>query len=231
MTLAPPITDAYERLRFECLDQLRLRGLDTGSSAEVLLMIRSLVDHYQIQATSSGGQRPLHDPASMVERLARSLLDFGPLTPFLDGTIDYEELIVHGEEVSFIDASGRLVAHDEPVSEHEVEHIVSKLLASVGASADEGHPIVQTQILDGTARLGVVLPPIADRIDVTIRRYLAKRETFDELIEWDAISPAAAALLTVSLRTPRVSSSRANQGQARPRWPMPCFARPIRAFA
>lgn len=202
MTMTPPFLDTYERLRHDCLDQLRLRGLDTGSPADVLAMIRSLVDRYQVDATSSGGQRPLHDPASMVERLGRALLDFGPLTPFLDGTIPYEELIVHGEEVSYIDPSGRLVAHDEPVSEHEIEHIVSKLLASVGASVDEGHPIVQTQILDGSARLGVVLPPVADRIDVTIRRYLAKRETFAELIEWDAISPAAAALLTVSLQTP-----------------------------
>jgi pilus assembly protein CpaF len=202
MTMTPPFLDTYERLRHDCLDQLRLRGLDTGSPSDVLSMIRSLVDRYQVDATSSGGQRPLHDPASMVERLGRALLDFGPLTPFLDGTIAYEELIVHGEEVSYIDPSGRLVAHDEPVSEHEIEHIVSKLLASVGASVDEGHPIVQTQILDGSARLGVVLPPVADRIDVTIRRYLAKRETFAELIEWDAISPAAAALLTVSLQTP-----------------------------
>lgn len=193
---------AYERLRFDCLDQLRLRGLDTASPTDVLSMIRGLVDRYQIEATSSGGLRPLHDPSAMAERLARSLLDYGPLTPFLDGTIEYEELIVHGEEVSYIDTTGRLVAHDEPVSEDEVEHVVSKLLATVGASVDEGHPIVQTQILDGTARLGVVLPPIADRIDVTIRRYLAKRETFDELIDWDAISPAAADLLTLSLRTP-----------------------------
>ena len=202
MTLVPPILDTYEQLRHECLDQLRLRGLDTGSTDEVVSMVGSLVENYQIQATSSGGRRPLHDPASMVRRLVRSLLEFGPLTPFLDGSVEYEELIVHGEEVSFIDTSGRLVAHDEPVSEHEIEHIVSKLLASVGASADEGHPIVQTQILDGSARLGVVLPPIADRIDVTIRRYLAKRETFDELIGWEAISPAAASLLAASLRTP-----------------------------
>ncbi len=202
MTITPPALDAYEHLRYDCLDELRRRGLDTSAQGDVQAMVRSLVDHYQIEATSSGGRRPLHDPAAMVERLSRSLLDFGPLTPFLDGTIDYEELIVHGQEVSYIDTTGRLVAHDEPVSEHEVEHIVSKLLAGVGASVDEGHPIAQTQILDGSARLGVVIPPIADRIDVTIRRYLAKRETFEELIEWDAISPAAAALLTLSLRTP-----------------------------
>ncbi len=198
----PPSLDAYEALRFECLDELRTRGLDTSSSGDVRRMVRSLVDRYQVEATSSGGRRPLHDPAAMVDRLARSLLEFGPLTPFLDGTIDYEELIVHGQEVSYTDTTGRLVAHDEPVSEHEVEHVVAKLLSGVGVSVDEGHPIAQTQILDGTARLGVVIPPVADRIDVTIRRYLAKRETFDELIEWDAISPAAAALLALSLRTP-----------------------------
>lgn len=191
---------AYETLRSECLDQLRLEGTDARS--DVVAMIRRVVDRYQAEATSSGGLRPLHDPSAMVERLTRSLLAFGPLTPFLDGSLDYEELIIHGEEVSYIDTTGRLVPHDEPVSEDEVEHVVAKLLASVGASVDEGHPIVQTQILGGSARLGVVMPPVAERIDVTIRRYLAKRETFDELIEWDAITPAAAELLALSLRTP-----------------------------
>ena len=199
---AEPMLDAYEQLRFAALDELRARGLDIASEAEISEMVRGLVNRYQAEATSSGGRRPLHDPATMGERLVRSILHYGPLTPFLDGSIEYEELIVHGQEVSYIDPSGRLVAHAEPISEHEVEHVVSKLLATVGAAVDESRPIVQTQILDGAARLGVVMPPIADRVDVTIRRYLAKRETFEELIEWDAISPAAASLLAVSLRTP-----------------------------
>lgn len=197
---AAPV-DAYELLRFAALDELRDHGLDSASAADVLPMLRRLVDHYQADATSGGLRRPLHDPAAMVQRLARSILDYGPLTPFLDGTIAYEELIIHGEEVSYIDTSGRLVAHDEPVSEHEVTHVVSKLLATVGAAVDESRPFIQTQILDGAARLGVVMPPIADRIDVTIRRYLARRETFQELIEWDAVTPAAASLLAATLRT------------------------------
>lgn len=196
------VLDAYEALRFEALDELRRSGLDTTNEADVIALLRALVDRYQTEATSGGRGRPLHDPAAMIDRLATSILHFGPLTPFLDGSIDYEELVIHGDEVSYFSTEGRLVAHDEPVSEHEVTHIVAKLLATVGASVDESRPVVQTQVLDGRARLGVVLPPVADRIDVTLRRYLSKRETFDELIGWDAISPAAASLLAASLRTP-----------------------------
>ncbi len=206
MTLLNPVTtaplDAYEDLRFQTLDQIRVRGIDSASRSDILELIRSLVHEYQVGATSGGRQRPLHDPTAMADRLRRSILEFGPLTPFIDGSIEYEELIIHGQEVSYIDLDGRLVAHDEPVSEHEVTHVVIKLLATVGVTVDEGHPVAQAQILDGQARMGVVLPPIADKIDVTIRRYLSKRETFDELIEWDAVTPAAASLLAVALRTP-----------------------------
>ncbi len=206
MTLLNPVAttplDAYEDLRFQTLDQIRVRGIDSASRSDILELIRSLVHEYQVGATSGGSQRPLHDPTAMADRLRRSILEFGPLTPFIDGSIEYEELIIHGQEVSYIDLDGRLVAHDEPVSEHEVTHVVIKLLATVGVTVDEGHPVAQAQILDGQARMGVVLPPIADKIDVTIRRYLSKRETFDELIEWDAVTPAAASLLAVALRTP-----------------------------
>lgn len=197
---APP--DAYEKLRFDVLDELRVRGLDSSDAANVTELIRLMVNRYQTEAISGFGATPLHDPAAMIDRLARSILHYGPLTPFLDGSLDYEELIIHGDEVSYIDDRGRLVAHADPVSEHEVSHVVSKLLSSVGASIDESRPMVQAQILDGQARLGVVAPPVADRIDVTIRRYRAKRETFAELIGWDAITPAAASLLAASMRTP-----------------------------
>lgn len=202
MTTFATSTDVYESLRFTVLDELRVRGLDSSDTQGVAELIRSIVGRYQTEANSGFGAMPLHDPAAMIDRLVRSVLQHGPLTPFLDGTIDYEELIIHGDEVSYIDDTGRLVAYGDPVSEHEVSHVVSKLLASVGASIDESRPMVQAQILDGQARLGVVAPPVADRIDVTIRRYRTKRETFAELVGWDAISPAAASLLAASMKTP-----------------------------
>lgn len=202
MTLISSTPDVYEELRQRALSDIRNRSIDTESGSAVLGLLKSLVGEYQANATSGGSHRPLHNPQSMVDRLSQSILAYGPLTPFLDGSIQYEELIIHGGEVSYIDEFGQMVAYPEPVTEHEVTHVVQKLLASVGASADESRPVVQAQILDGTARLGVVLPPIADKIDVTIRRYLTRRETFEELIEWDAITPAGASLMAAMLRTP-----------------------------
>lgn len=199
---APRTLSTYERLRRTVLEHLSRRGLDISERGLVLDLIRRVVDQYESQASAGPGGRPLSDPAAMVDRLARSVFEYGPLTPFLDGSIRYEELIIHGEEVSFVDAGGRLVAHSEPVSEDEVEHVVAKLLASVGASVDESHPVVQTQILNGRARLGVVLPPIAEHIDVTIRQYLTRRETLAELVEWDAISTAAANFLALLVAVP-----------------------------
>lgn len=200
MSIAPPI-DTYEHLRSAALREIQSVDIDLTDHQAIHQLTRNLVERYQINATSGVGGRPLTNIDGMIGRLERSLLAYGPLTPFLDGSIIYEELIIHGDEVSYVDEKGRLVAFDEPISDDEVMHVVSKLLASVGASVDESHPVIQAQVLGGKARLGVVMPPIADRIDVTLRRYLAKRETFDELIGWGAITPAAASLLAASIRT------------------------------
>jgi pilus assembly protein CpaF len=196
------VTAVYEDLRRQALENIQVLEVDSGERTAVTNLVRRLVDDYQHEATAGGSRRPLHDPGAMVDRLVCSILDYGPLTPFLDDSLTYEELIIHGDQVSYIDARGRLVAHSEPVSEEEVTHAISKLLATVGASVDESRPVVQTQVLNGRGRLGVVVPPIADRIDVTLRRYLTRRETLDELIGWGAIDANAASLLTAALRTP-----------------------------
>lgn len=195
------VVDAYEDLRHKALDAIRLRSIDLREVSEVRTLVQQLVNQYQADATSGGSRRPLADPASMMSRLGRSLLEYGPLTPFLDGSLDYEELIIHGDNVMYVDTEGRMLAWPDPVSEEEVTHVVQKLLSSVGQAVDESRPVIQAQILDGSARIGVVLPPIADAIDVTIRRYLSKRETFNELMEWNAISRPAANLLAAAMAT------------------------------
>ncbi len=196
------IVDAYEELRQLALEAIRIRSIDLREISEVRGLVHQLVNDYQAVATSGGSRRPLSDPSSMKTRLSRSLLEFGPLTPFLDGSLDYEELIIHGANVMYVDTDGRMLAWPDPVSQEEVTHVIHKLLATVGLAVDESRPVIQAQILEGTARIGVVLPPIADAIDVTIRRYLTKRETFTELIEWGAISRPAANLLTAAMSTP-----------------------------
>jgi Flp pilus assembly CpaF family ATPase len=62
--------------------------------------------------------------------------------------------------------------------------------------------MIQAQVLDDRGRLGVVIPPVADALDATLRWYMIRRETMDLLVRWDSLSPAAASLLVACMRTP-----------------------------
>jgi Flp pilus assembly CpaF family ATPase len=195
-------TDTYEELRQEVLVEIQRRSLDAGEVSVVETLAKGVVEDYQARARSGFGGRPLATPSDVVARLCRSVLAWGPLTPLFTGEIVFEELFVHGADVSWIDGEGRLVSLDEPVSAAEVRSIIERLLATAGMSVDESRPIVQAQVLEGKARVGVVAPPIADGLDMTMRWYLTRKETMDDLVEWGSISPAAASLLTACTRTP-----------------------------
>ena len=173
----------YEVLRLEVLEQVRDLAVDLSDPETVRNIARQVVETYQASARQGLGVRSLAAPAQMVERLERSLLEYGPLTPFLDGTIDYEELMIHGADVTYIDRAGNLQSHDELTTESEIRSIVTRLLSTVGATVDDSRPIIQAQILNGTARIGVVIPPISDKINVTLRRYVVRRDTFQDLMD------------------------------------------------
>jgi pilus assembly protein CpaF len=50
-------------------------------------------------------------------------------------------------------------------------------------------------VLDGTARLTAAIPPVADRLSATVRRYTVRDVTLDELVARDALTRGAAAFL------------------------------------
>ena len=112
----------------------------------------------------------------MVHRVLRSVTDFGPFTDLL-ARRDVEEIFVEGPRVTYLDASGRLRGLAEPTSEDENRQIVDRLLATTERQLNTKHPIVQARVLDGSARLTAAIPPIADRLSATLRRYTVRDVT------------------------------------------------------
>lgn len=194
--------DAYEQLRQELLAEIQRQSGDASEPGAVEALATVVVNDYQAKARSGFGGRALANPSDVVARLCRSVLAWGPLTPLFTGEVVFEELFIHGSDVSWIDGEGRLVGLDEPVSEAELRSIVERLLATAGVAVDESRPIVQAQVLGGKARLGVVIPPVADALDATMRWYVLRRETLDMLVGWDSLTPTAASLLAACTRTP-----------------------------
>ena len=58
------------------------------------------------------------------------------------------------------------------------------------------------RVLDGTARLTASIPPVADRLSATVRRYTVRDVTIDRLVARDALSERAAAFLWAMMQFP-----------------------------
>jgi pilus assembly protein CpaF len=199
---SPGSADTYEELRRTLLAEIQRRRVDAADREAIEPLAREIVDAYQARARSGFGGRPLGRPREMTERLCASVLDFGPLATFVTGAEVREEVFVVGGDVFSVDRDGRLEMSGEPSTEDEMRSVLDRLLATAGASIDESQPMVQAQILDGQARLGVVIPPIATELNASLRRYVLRQENFDVLIRWDTLTPEAANLLAASTYTP-----------------------------
>lgn len=103
--------------------------------------------------------------------------------------------MLEGDRISFIGGSGRLEALLVPTTEVENRQIVDRLLAGTNRRLDASSAIQQARVLDGKARLTAVIPPVSDRLSVTLRKYTIADETLATLVERQSMPAAAAAFL------------------------------------
>ncbi|HEX5614349.1 MAG TPA: ATPase, T2SS/T4P/T4SS family [Acidimicrobiia bacterium] len=191
--------DAYESLRRAAMQRLERRRLrpDVDPGA-VRAEIVALVDEYGRDA-ELGRTPPLGDPDDMVERVARAIVELGPLTDLLT-RVDVEEIFIEGAKVAYLDDRGRLLGSPVPTTEEENRRLVDRLLAATDRHLSARYPIVQARVLDGTARLTAAIPPIADHLSATVRRYTVRDVSLEDLVERGSITRPAANLLRVAAR-------------------------------
>lgn len=191
--------DAYEAIRRQTLDRIDGTGIDPEADPDGLrALVTGAVDEYQRMAHLGDG-RSLADPGATVDRLLRSVSAHGHLGDLL-ARRDIEEIFIEGERVTYLESTGRLVALESPTSEAENRQVIERLVAESDRRLDASTPIVQARILDGTARLTAIIPPVADHLSATIRRYALRRQSLDSLVDLGSLSVAAANFLAAAMR-------------------------------
>jgi pilus assembly protein CpaF len=137
-----------------------------------------------------------HDERSaLLCELVDDLAGLGPLEPLLADP-NVTEILVNGVERIRVEVDGRLL--DTPFHFRDADQlrgVIDRILVGSGRRIDDGAPMVDARLQDGS-RLNAVLPPVAVGAPlVTLRRPPNRRRGFQELIASGSLDNRIAAFL------------------------------------
>ena len=179
--------DLFERLRLALFQHLDLRKQDiTGMSGNDLR-------HFARQLMNGIAQVEFSEvqPEDM-ELLINSLLDeafgFGLIEPLLSDP-EVHEIMVNRFDQVFVERHGLLLPHPLRFSsESTLRTVIDRMLQSAGKRVDEGSPMADARLADGS-RVNAVVPPIAlHGASLTIRKFPERRISLEGMVKQQAMS-------------------------------------------
>jgi pilus assembly protein CpaF len=133
---------------------------------------------------------PLSAPEK--RQLLRDVMDeifgLGPLEEFLrDPSIS--DILVNGPHKVYIERYGRIEETDAQFrDDSHLMHVIQRIAARVGRRIDEGSPMLDARLQDGS-RVNAIIPPLAlDGPALSIRRFGATPIEIDTLLQLNAIT-------------------------------------------
>jgi pilus assembly protein CpaF len=187
--------DAYVDLKNRIQQRLIAEldpSMDITQSAEVRMtiqeMFESMLAEESIVLTRNEKRR-------LFEAIVAEILGFGPLEQFLhmDGVT---EIMVNGPKNVYIESGGKIQRVNVAFEDNDhLLRIIDRIVAPLGRRIDEGSPMVDARLPDGS-RVNAVIPPIAlNGASLTIRIFAKIPFTVENLIEFGSITVEAVEFL------------------------------------
>jgi pilus assembly protein CpaF len=142
-----------------------------------------------------------HERQRVLDELENEILGFGPLEGLLrDETVS--EVMVNGHECVYVERNGVIEETDVRfINESHFLRILDKIVTAVGRRIDEGSPMVDARMADGS-RVNAILPPLAiDGACLTIRKFRQHVYSIEELISSGTMHHEMACTLTSLVRS------------------------------
>src|SRR5437868_4354192 len=131
----------------------------------------------------------------LVRQLTDDILGYGPLEQLLrDDSVT--EIMVNAHDRIYVERSGKLERTDARfVDASHVMRIIDKIVSQVGRRVDEGSPMVDARLPDGS-RVNAIIPPLAlNGPTMTIRKFSRDPYTINDLITFGTLTARAAQFL------------------------------------
>ncbi len=175
------------------LDLSKIAGLDNEALATQLLAF------LETGEADTGDLSPL-ERQRVVTELVQDIKGLGPIEPLLQDEA-VSDILINGTHSSYVERRGRL----EPVTlafrdaQHLV-HIAQRIAGQIGRRVDESSPMVDARLSDGS-RVNIIIPPLAlDGAAISIRRFVMRGSSLEDMAERGVLSPAMAELFRIAVK-------------------------------
>jgi len=185
-------TELKMQIHQQLLDTMNLSVLDKMSEEQIRSEVGDLVRELLVE---NNVPLTLQEQQTLIADILDEVLGLGPIEPLLkDPTVS--DILVNGYDTIVVERFGRLEM--TPVKFKDNRHllrIIDKIVSAIGRRIDEGSPMVDARLLDGSRVNAVIAPVAVDGPLLSIRRFATDPYTIDRLIDIGTITPKMAELL------------------------------------
>lgn len=190
-----PFLHIRERVQQQLLRESN-RYLKLDDREAVHERIVSMLD----EALAAEGIQPARvDYMRILDSIANEVLGFGPIQPLLDDET-VNEVMVNGFDQVFVERFGKLHVTDVSFDDdNHVMRVIDKIVSPLGRRVDEGSPMVDARLPDGS-RVNAIIPPLSLIGPVlTIRRFPRQPLGVDDLVRLSSMNRDMADFLSASV--------------------------------
>jgi pilus assembly protein CpaF len=192
-----PHAELKTRIHRECIARLGAAFVNLEGSDELERRVHTVV-HEQLGAEEA----PLSpsERAQLERQIADDILGYGPLEPFLHDP-SVTEVMVNGYDSLYVERAGKIEETDASfLDDAHLLRIIDRIVSQVGRRVDEGSPMVDARLPDGS-RVNAIIPPLSLRgPSLTIRKFARDALSLDDLVGLGSLTPSTAEFLAHCVR-------------------------------
>ena len=176
--------DAKLRIHNKLIDELDLSLLSQLKEDQLRGQIGTFVNQAIAQEKLPIGAQ---EAQSFARDIMNEMIGLGPLEPLLEDE-SISDILINGYKQVYVERGGELELSQARFRDNaHLRRIVNKIVSAVGRRVDEGSPLVDARLADGS-RVNAAIEPIAiDGPLVSIRKFSKKPLTLDKLVSFQAM--------------------------------------------
>lgn len=196
--LSAALKEQLQPLVLRELDLFRRTALNTLADTDLRAEAKQAIEI--ILASGSLRLPASLDLNSFVQEMTAEIMGYGPIEPYLhDDSIS--EVMVNGPNKIYVERDGLLCAVPARfISAESLMRVIERIVAPLGRRIDEGVPMVDGRLPDGS-RVNAIIPPLSLIGPIlTIRRFAGQRYSMVRLVDVGALTTAMAEFLKICVQ-------------------------------